>query len=284
MQGLGATEAVCAKVMAVRLAEKAVCALLEEARLSPKPGLVDARGCGSHADMDLPLLEASALSLKPVFYDMARAGWSRTPDVALRRQIGAIGREGEKAMMETTGGINTHRGAIWALGLMVTASAMHEGMASSRVVANTAARLARLADAARPRGFSRGEYAGRRYGVPGAKEEAQRGFPHVMHLALPCLEKSRRAGVGETAARINALMAVMTFLPDTCVLFRGGMRALRVMHSGARRVLAYGGVSEQKGVKALASLEAAMLSAGVSPGGAADLLAAALFLDDATIR
>lgn len=277
-------DAVCARHVAAQLAERAVCALVDEARLSPKPGLVDARGCGSHADMDLPLLEASALSLKPFFYDMALAGWRCAPDAALRRQVGAIGREGEKAMMETTGGINTHRGAIWALGLLVTASAMYAGVADCHVVAGTAAKLARLDDAACPRGFSKGRYAAGRYGVPGAREEAQRGFPHVVHLALPYLARSRKAGDGEGAARVNALMAVMTSLPDTCVLFRGGMRALKAMHAGARQVLACGGVGSPKGEKALATLEADMLSAGVSPGGAADLLAAALFLDGAAIQ
>lgn len=284
MEQAAQMEAVCARQLAAQLAERAVGALVAEARLSPKPGLVDARGRGSHADMDLPLLEASALSLKPVFYAMALAGCSRQPEADVRRQIGAIGREGEKAMMETTGGVNTHRGAIWALGLLVTASARHGGMADSGVVADTAARLARLDDAACPHGFSKGRYAAGRYRVPGAREEAQRGFPHVMRLALPYLARSRKAGYGEGAARVNALMAVMTSLPDTCVLFRGGMGALNTMHAGARQVLACGGVGCRKGEKAFVSLEAAMLSAGVSPGGAADLLAAALFLDGAVIQ
>lgn len=284
MEQAAKTDAACTRQLAARLAGRAVCALLEEARLSPKPGLVDARGCGSHADMDLPLLEASARSLEPFFYAMALAGCSRQPEADVRRQIGAIGREGERAMMETTGGVNTHRGAIWALGLLVTASARHGGMADSGVVAGTAARLARLDDAACPRGFSKGQYAAGRYRVPGAREEAQRGFPHVMRLALPYLARSRKAGYGEGAARVNALMAVMAFLPDTCVLFRGGMGALRTMHAGARQVLACGGVGSRKGEKAFAELEAALRSAGVSPGGAADLLAAALFLDGAAIQ
>ncbi|MCM1280692.1 MAG: triphosphoribosyl-dephospho-CoA synthase [Alistipes senegalensis] len=284
MQALAQMDAAGARALASQLAGKAVCALLEEARLSPKPGLVDARGRGSHADMDLPLLEASALSLEPFFYEMALAGCSCMPEGALRRKIGAIGREGEKAMMEVTGGVNTHRGAIWALGLLVTASAMHGGAATSGAAAKTAARLARLDDRGCLPGFSKGRYATGRYGVPGAREEAQCGFPHVTGLALPFLARSRKAGVGEEAARIDALLAVMTSLTDTCVLFRGGRAALNAMHEGARQVLLCGGAGSRKGKKALATLEAAMLSAGVSPGGAADLLAAALFLDGTAIQ
>ena len=268
-----------AETVAQKLAGRAVQALLDEARLSPKPGLVDARGSGAHDDMDLPMLEASAESLRPFFAAMALAGWARTPDTALRRQIGAIGREGEKTMMETTGGVNTHRGAIWALGLLVTASAMHEGSAEIPAITGAASRLARLEDTACPAVFSKGRYVTHRYRVPGARGEAQRGFPHVTRLALPQLAKSRERGMSEEAARVDALLAVMTSLADTCVLARGGLTALDAMHAGAQGVLECGGIGTPAGKKAFGLLEKAMLSAGVSPGGAADLLAAALFLD-----
>lgn len=261
------------------LANQAVQALLDEARLTPKPGLVDRRGSGAHKDMNLAMLEASAECLKPTFESMALAGWGRVPDTALRRTIGAIGREGEKNMMDTTGGVNTHRGAIWSLGLLVTASAMHEGNAGITQTVESAARLARLDDTACPPVFSKGKYASRRYQVPGAREEAQHGFPHIMQLALPRLAKSRHLGAGEEEARIDALLAIMTSLPDTCVLSRGGLPALETMKEGALRVLACGGISTVEGRKAYNELETAMMKAFVSPGGAADLLAAALFLD-----
>ena len=268
-----------AEAFAADLANRATQALLDEARLTPKPGLVDRRGSGAHADMNLAMLEASAECLKPAFTAMAQAGWGRVPDMALRRQIGAIGREGEKTMMATTGGVNTHRGAIWSLGLLVTAFAMHEGEAGIDKTVSSAARLAKLTDTACPPVFSKGQYASRRYKVPGAREEAQAGFPHVMRLALPQLAKSRRQGASEEAARIDALMAIMTSLPDTCVLSRGGINALKDMQTGASAVLAYGGMGSEAGRKAYDTLETGMMKAFVSPGGAADLLAATLFLD-----
>ena len=100
-----------------------------------------------------------------------------------------------------------------------------------------------------------------------------------MKLALPQLAKSRREGASEDAARIDALLAIMTSLPDTCVLSRGGIKALTDMRSGARAILVQGGIGSHQGRKTYDILEAGMMKANVSPGGAADLLAATLFLD-----
>ena len=273
------------EAMASGLAARAVRALLEEARLTPKPGLVDRRGSGAHADMDLALMERSAQSLEPTFYRMALAGWMRKPDSALRRQIGAIGRQGEKEMMQVTGGVNTHRGAVWSLGLMATASAMHQGEVSARELVATAASLARIEDPACPPVFSKGQYACHRYRVPGARGEAQMGFPHVMK-ALPYLRRLHGNETGMVArqvAHIDALMAIMADLPDTCVLSRGGEKALQTMNKGARKVLDEGGFGSLSGRKAYDRLEKDMMDANVSPGGAADLLAAAFFLDSITM-
>ena len=163
------------------------------------------RGSGNHDDMDLSMLEASAESLETAFFDMALAGWGRMPDATLRRQIGAIGREGERVMMQTTGGVNTHRGAIWALGLMVTACAMHEGEATTDGICMAAASLAKIGDEACPKRFSKGKYVTTRYKVPGAREEAQNAFPHVTRLALPQLAAQPPAwqsGAGSANRRI----------------------------------------------------------------------------------
>ena len=274
------------EAMASALAGKAVRALLDEARLTPKPGLVDRRGNGAHTDMNLALMEKSAQSVEPTFYRMALAGWMRKPDAALRRQIGAIGRQGEKEMMQATGGVNTHRGAIWSLGLMTTASAMHQGNVSAQDLVSSAAALARIEDTACPPVFSKGQYACHRYRVPGARGEAQMGFPHLMK-ALPYLRGlCGKAVSGQTTRQtvhINALMAIMADLPDTCVLSRGGEKALQAMHRGARKVLDEGGFGSPAGQYAYNQLEEDMMSMNVSPGGAADLLAAAFFLDSITV-
>ena len=261
------------------LARTATQCLIDEARLSPKPGLVDSRGNGAHQDLSLALMERSAHSLTPTFQALALQSWLRPADIALRQTVGRLGREGEQRMMAATGGVNTHRGAIWALGLLVSAVAMLGGSAKAQAIADTAARLAQLPDDAAPRVFSKGQRATQRYQVPGAREEAQQAFPHIMQRALPQLRLSRLNGSGEAHARLDALMAIMTSLPDTCVLSRAGMEGLDAMQDGARAVLAAGGTAHPAGQRALAVLDKQMLLLNASPGGAADLLAATLFLD-----
>jgi len=260
---------------AALLADYAVDALVDEAMLTPKPGLVDMRGSGAHSDLTWLLMCRSACALRLSFLHMAEAGAAIEDPVLLRRRIGAIGREAEAAMMAATGGVNTHRGAIWALGLLVTAAAR-----GSDDIAGHAGALARIDDPGAPaQTGNKGELACRVHGVSGARGQARAGFPAVVHAALPMLRLSRARGDGEAQARVNALLAVMAQLDDTCLLARGGARALDATQRGARRVLALGGIATPNGRMELRTLETRMRRLGVSPGGAADLLAAALLLD-----
>ena len=268
-----------AEELAERLAETATQALIDEARLSPKPGLVDSRSSGAHQDLNLDLMVRSAHSLTPTFYALALHSWQRPADIALRQDIGRLGRAGEAQMMVETGGVNTHRGAIWAMGLLVSAVAMQPESLLPQHIAQRAAKIAALPDAFSPKKFSKGSHAVQRYQVPGAREEAQGGFPHIIDCALPQLHRSRSRGASESEAQVDALLAVMTRLTDTCVLSRGGLPALHAMHQGAQAVLAAGGMHSVAGRQQLRRLERRMLSDNVSPGGAADLLAATLFLD-----
>ncbi|CDG83367.1 triphosphoribosyl-dephospho-CoA synthase [Janthinobacterium agaricidamnosum] len=265
--------------LAGRLADMAVAALIDEAMLTPKPGLVDLRGSGAHHDLNWLLMCHSAWALHAAFRAMALAGQEIGDAALLRERIGAIGRDGERAMMAATGGINTHRGAIWALGLLVSAAAQ-PGARSAADIACRAGLLARLRDRHAPAVTgNKGELACLEHGVGGARAQAQAGFPQVMQVALPMLAASRRRGDGEDAARLNALLAVIGQLDDTCLLARGGAAALAATQAGARAVLDAGGAAAPAGKLALSALERRMLADRLSPGGAADLLAAALLLD-----
>jgi triphosphoribosyl-dephospho-CoA synthase len=266
---------------AERLADLAVQALVDEADLSPKPGLVDRRGSGAHSDLHLGLMHASAQSLWPAFAAMADAARSEgRVSQALRETLGQLGRDGEAEMLRVTAGVNTHRGAIWALGLLSAAAALEADAPDARGVAATAARLARLSDRAAPHNpHSHGARVCSRYGVLGAREQAQHGFPAVIEHGLPQLLASRRAGAGEQNARLDALLAIMSSLTDTCVLHRAGLEGLTRMQAGARAVLEAGGAATLAGRRQLRLLDRDMLALNASPGGAADLLAATLFLD-----
>jgi len=266
--------------LASQLADLAVKALIDEADLSPKPALVDRRGSGAHSDLHLGLMHASALSLWPMFQQMADAAVHHgAVGQPLREAIGQLGREGEAAMLRTTAGVNTHRGAIWALGLLVTAAALQPASLDAASVSQRAADLARLDDRHGVATHSHGAEVARRYGALGARAQAQAGFPEAVQVGLPQLRRSRAAGSGEQNARLDALLAIMTTLADTCVLYRAGPEGLQAMQHGARRVLAAGGAASLAGRRCLHELEVRLLHLNASPGGAADLLAACLFID-----
>jgi triphosphoribosyl-dephospho-CoA synthase len=264
---------------ATELAERAVNALIAEALLTPKPALVDQRGPGAHRDLDLARLLRSARALRGSFHGMALAAAHGACGVALREQLGALGRGGERHMLRATGGSNAHRGAIWVLGLLVAAVALAP-QRSVRAAAALAARLARLPDRHAPKLESNGARVCRRFGVSGARGEAQAGFPHVLEVGLPALRRARASGSEERWARLDALMAIMASLEDTCLLHRGGRDALETAQHGARRVLWLGGTASDAGRAALFELDAQLKRRDASPGGCADLLAACLFLDD----
>jgi triphosphoribosyl-dephospho-CoA synthase len=269
------------RLTAERIADAAVGALLAEALLSPKPGLVDASGRHSHPDMSLALLAASAEALRDPLRECAEAAHSVTLGLDLRVRIGAIGRAGERRMLTTTGGVNTHRGALWALGLLSAGVAVTENLAGA---AAFAAQLARLPDPARAVGHSpsHGEDARRRYGAGGAVGEARDGFPHVVGHGLPTLRACRQRGESTDAAALNALMAIMANLDDTCVLHRGGLRGLDFVHRSAAGVLQSGGCTTAAGRRRLDRFCRQASRRGLSMGGSADLLAATLFLDAVT--
>jgi triphosphoribosyl-dephospho-CoA synthase len=266
---------------ALQLADRAVDALIAEAILTPKPALVDRRGPGAHRDLDLRRLLSSARSLHGAFLQMATFAAGREPDQVLREELALIGRAGESDMLAATGGSNAHRGAVWIVGLLVAARAMSGAGAGPSDVAAQAGRIAAFEDRFAPAQDSHGARACRRYGVPGARGEARAGFPHVVNVGLPAMWEARARGADETCVRLDALMAIMTSLDDTCLLHRGGLPALETAQSGARAVLAAGGSSTAAGWHALLRLDAELLARHASPGGCADLLAACMFLDRA---
>ncbi|RFP09180.1 MULTISPECIES: triphosphoribosyl-dephospho-CoA synthase [unclassified Duganella] len=262
------------------LADQVVGALIDEATLTPKPGLVDLRGGGAHRDLDWALMCHSAWALHPSFKAMAIAGATIRDPRVLRERVGGLGRHAEATMMNATDGVNTHRGAIWALGLLVTAAAQDRAALGPAEVAARAGAIARHPDKFAPLTTgNKGEHACRKYGVGGARAQAQENFPHVIDIALPALWKARVRGDSENACRLNALLAIIEQLDDTCVLSRGGEDALLAMQAGAQRVLVAGGANCVSGQLAMRQLEDDLLARNVSPGGAADLLAATLFLD-----
>ena len=268
------------QAQAVRLGRLACQALIAEAELTPKPGLVDRRGAGAHTDLSLSIMERSAFAIEPYFCEMAFISNRTHPGQALRERLAVIGRDAERAMLKATGGSNSHKGAIWILGLLISASALYveDDPKVSRIAA-TAKEIASFADRAAPRLVSHGELVGKRYGAAGARGEALRGFPHVVDIGLPVLRSKRASGATQTVARLDTLLSIMASLDDTCLLYRGGKKALVAAKDGAIAVERAGGSGTAIGRQKLFRLDRRLLELGVSPGGSGDLLAATLFLD-----
>jgi triphosphoribosyl-dephospho-CoA synthase len=255
-----------------------VAVLIDEAELTPKPALVDCRGNGAHHDLDLALLRRSARALQGGFAAIARAANGDRP-LRVREEIGRIGRDMEQRMLAVTDGSNAHRGAIWALGLLVAAAARRGSDRNAASIATEAAMLARLPDRFARRSPSNGERVRLKFGATGARGEAQAAFPHAIRLGLPTLRTARQRGAAENCARLDALMAIMSSLDDSCLLHRGGPPALETAKAGARAVLLAGGTTTSAGLKRLHRLHADLMTRWASPGGSADLLGVTLFLD-----
>lgn len=259
------------------IAELAVAALHAEADLTPKPGLVDRRGSGAHSDMDLTMLRVSAEALRDAFTECASAARHLSVGPDLRAAIGVIGRAGEAQMLHATGGVNTHRGALWALGLLSAGATAAPGDIAGTI--DFAAQLARTPDRRATPNRSHGADVRCRYGATGAVGEAQSGFPHVRLFALPALRAARYSGAGEESARLAALLSLMAHLDDTCVLHRGRQSGLRAIQAAARSVLTAGGLDTPEGRRGFTALDDLCLTRRLSPGGSGDLLSATIFLD-----
>lgn len=260
-------------------------ALIAEVMLAPKPGLVDQWDTGSHSDLTVELMVRSANCLAPYFAQMAAEGQryqsqqSADDLISLREKIGLIGRQAESQMMQVTEGVNTHRGAIWALGLLATSAGIQPENTTPNDLCTLAGRIACLPDQFVKQTWSKGLKATRQYQINGAREQAQNGFPAIVDIALPALISSRQNSNSEPHAQLDALVALMANLTDTCVLSRAGLPGLTLMQHGANDIIKAGGTSTELGFTKLIKLNKDMVAMNASPGGAADLLAATLFID-----
>lgn len=263
------------------LARAAVDALTGQLALAPKPGLPDPRDLAARTTrVDHGALRWSAKALTPGLAAMA-ASARRTgePTPVLRAELGAIGRCTEHSVALAGGG---HRGALWALGLLVAAAAL-DPRAGAEDVAATAKRIAAHPDRRAPRRPSRGSSISAKYGAAGARGEAKAGFPHVRR-ALDTLVTTRAAGATETQARLDALLTVMSTLQDTELLHTVGPFGLRHVQAGARGVLEAGGTATAAGAAALTAFDTDLHARAWSPRGSAGLLAGALFLDSLPVN
>ncbi|UUX96946.1 triphosphoribosyl-dephospho-CoA synthase MdcB [Aquabacterium sp. J223] len=269
------------------LAREAVRALYRELVLEPKPGLVSLRDNGSHDDMDAALFMRSLFALRHYFAQAAEAGAHGHPFDTLRQH----GQAAERRMLRATGGVNTHRGAVFLLGLLCAAGGGLQ--AEGRPLAPEALRgwlmrhhgAALAAHAAALRAAparSHGQQAARSLGLRSASEEAALGWPTLFEVTLPTLRSAEAAGAPARAARVQALFATIARLDDTNLVHRGGAEGLWFARAAAARFLDRGGVFRGDWLPHARAVHQAFVVRRLSPGGAADLLGAACWVDAVT--
>ncbi len=262
------------------VARLAVRSLYAELCLYPKPGLVSLVDSGSHRDMDATTFMRSLFSLRHYFKAICLAGWADAPFARLKQ----LGIDAEKVMLKATRGVNTHRGAIFSLGLLCAAA----GRAGAQGTPTTAAalratmlirwgeELAMHASSAASTGptASNGLRVAARYAASGAREEGALGLPSVFEIGVPALLAARARGATLPMARIDALFALMAHISDSNVYHRAGPRGAQTVRLHAQRFLDAGGTANGAWRETALASHQVFVQRRLSPGGAADLLAA----------
>ncbi|WP_418648890.1 triphosphoribosyl-dephospho-CoA synthase MdcB [Thauera butanivorans] len=266
-----------------RIGRFALACLYREVALAHKPGLVTPWSRGSHEDMDFSTFLRSLQSLRHYFPEIAACGCGR-PDFGALRSLGI---DAERHMLRATGGINTHRGAIFNLGLLCAAAGVaaagRQRLEPASVCALVreswgASMLAAPAGGHDEAGLSHGQKVAVRHGVGGARAEAAAGFPSAMAVGLPAYVSVLETTGDETRAETQALFALIASVDDTNLLWRGGAAGLAHAKRSAADFLARGGVLARDWRGRVDAIDADFRSRRLSPGGSADLLAVTLFL------
>lgn len=252
--------------------------LLLEVETAPKPGLVSHMDAGSHSDMDVETFRRSIAAIHPFLHDLVQEGARGSGMDRLR----SIGMQAEEAMLAATGGINTHRGAIFGLGLLCAAAGARLGGLSHGAIALgaiVARRWGRDILSGVGRRQSHGQDVGRLYGAGGASAEAAHGFPVLYAVGVPGLHAGMWLAQGDPeAARVQSCFALIAMLEDTNLLHRGGLTGLHFAQRSARRFLADGGVGRPDWRARALDVHRGFVARRLSPGGSADLLAMSLFV------
>ncbi|MBO5836884.1 MAG: triphosphoribosyl-dephospho-CoA synthase CitG [Oscillospiraceae bacterium] len=276
------------ELLAEYIGAQAYLALQKEVQATPKPGLVDRVNRGAHKDMDMRHFFVSANALRPYFVAFADAGYL-TRDDAPEATFGAIrpiGIDAEKAMLSATGGVNTHKGAIFSLGLLCAAAgrlspeswqteallkecaAMTKGLVNndfSHVTAESAATF--------------GEKLYVQHGITGVRGQAEAGFPAVLNAGLPIFQKARAEGRSENDALCITLLHLITATDDTNLIHRSDLQTQQQIRQKIADLLKDNPFPE---ISVIQKLDMEFIEKNLSPGGSADLLALTYLLHTLT--
>lgn len=258
--------------------------LIDEVYTTPKPGLVDRRNNGSHNDMTIETFEASANSLLDYFKECVTIGRNTAliayyDSFVLLREAGI---SAEDCMYNATGGVNTHKGAIFSFGLLCCAIGRlwtpEIPFSQTNTILSEAANLAKVAfvsDLVSPNGETAGERMYLERKSLGIRGEAASGFASVKNIALPIFRQFINDGLSKNDAGVMALIHLIGSIDDSAIYNRGGIEGLEFAKSYAR------GIIENRmmlNVYEIEKMDEVFIQRNLSAGGSADLLAVTYFL------
>lgn len=262
-------------------------ALLYEVCTTPKPGLVDRSNNGSHRDMDVFTFLDSTAALLPYFEEAVRLGMETRdlPPQETFRRLRQAGAAGERAMFRATGGVNTHKGAVFTLGTVCAAAGRlwtAEGFSKDLDAAlalcgeMSAQAVQEDFEAIRREGaHTTGQRLYLEHGLEGIRGELSRGLPAVAQIGLPTLRRHLEAGDSLEQAGVQVLLALMAQVVDTNLIARGGLEGQQWAMEQAKNLTQGRAATQQEAEK----LDRALIARNLSPGGCADLLAITYFLE-----
>lgn len=261
-------------------------AMLAEVNLSPKPGLVDKFNTGAHKDMALTDFHLSANAIAKHFPDFLFAGakYKHLPLPQVLTKIRIIGIACEKSMFHATSGVNTHKGTIFSLGLMLTVIGRKLALNLPLIAESICQDVAQMCqgitaelkqNTIRP---TAGQRLYQEYGLTGARGEAECGYKLVTKLSLPYYLKQLINGTDPEIALINTLILLMANNNDTNIANRGGIDGLIWVKEKAKLILTQQSPNKSDYLTIIKNFDDECIIKNLSPGGSADLLILTWFL------
>lgn len=261
-------------------------AIVLEVCTHPKPGLVTRMTTGSHNDMSIMTFAMSSAVLSRAFYELQDIGMAHTGDAKeLFGKVRAYGINAEKELLSVTKGINTQRGILFAGGILSAAAGYaikHDlpkkdllnivKLMTSGLVHDELESLGRNDE------LTAGEKLYRQYGITGIRGEVERGFPSVLNYGLPALHEAFAGGADLNSALVHALLALMTVVEDSNVLWRTDIATAEEVKKIAKQIIQLGSVFTDVGKYAIKETEKYFVHKRISPGGSADLLSVTIGL------
>ena len=256
-------------------------ALLYEVAATPKPGLVDRANSGSHRDMDFFTFQASAAALWPYFETCANIGMETrnlSPEETFSR-LRAPGMVAEGEMLRATGGVNTHKGAIFTMGIAAAAAARCFPDTRPETVLNYCAQMTEGLVKQDFGGITEPKTVGERlyveHGITGIRGQAEQGFPAVLQVGFPVLQEGLKRGLSLNDAGCATLLHLLAVTDDTNMISRSDLATLREIQSRLQALLTD---DPYPNLSIIEQLDREFIERNLSPGGSADLLALTYFL------